>query len=124
MNLFSFFKRRAKTNDTILHDSGEEYLPSLWEDDYGQIEIVPIENKALILQQFRKIDAVDKDGAGLNEIVFKHVHPTPTFLQEIRAEYVESTLARYRFNKAKYIYFDGRKVLDCVKGNTKAFGFT
>jgi len=123
MNLFAFLKRLAQNNKAVLNNGEEEYVPSFWEDDYCQIEIVPIENKASILQQFQKISGVEKSDAGFTEIFVREVQPTTTLAREIRVDYVENMLTRYQFQKARYIYFDGRKLLDCISGDTKAFGF-
>jgi hypothetical protein len=125
MGLFSFLKFR-KSDKSPLRFDPNEYIPSFWEDNYCQIEIVPTENKSFIQKQIEQIeDLSEKSGAGygFTESFVRETMPTPTISKEIRTDYLERTLTGIQFQKAKHIRFDKTEVLDCESGNTKAFGF-
>jgi hypothetical protein len=125
MGLFSFLKFH-KTDKTTTSDNPKEYIPFFGEDDYCQIEIVPLENKTFIQEQTRQIEdlsAQSQTDYGFTETFVRGPLPIPTITKELRVDYLESTLASFQFQKAKYIQYDGKKVLDCETGNTKAFGF-
>jgi len=125
MKLFSFLKSIRKDKENTSVDT-DEYIPSFWDDDYCQIEIVPKENKPFILKQASQIDdfsETTRTESGFTDIFVRGEMPTTTLSKKIRLDYLEKTLLSFKFEKAKHIYFDGRRILDCDNGDTKAFGF-
>jgi hypothetical protein len=126
MGLFSFLKFRKSNKTPVSALNPSEYIPSFWEDDYCQIEIVPFENKTFIQKQVRQIEdlsAKSSTGYGFKETFVRGPMPIPTISKEIRVDYFEWTLTGLQFQKAKHIRFGEREILDCETGNTKAFGF-
>ena len=126
MKLFNIFKafRQSSTSDKII--KSEDYLPRFWEDDYCQIEIVPIANKDYVFKTIEQInDLANKSRTdfGFTETYARRQMPVPTFSEEIRIDYLEQLLGSFNFEKAKNIYYDGYKTLDCNKSKTKAHGF-
>lgn len=127
MGLFSFLKFKRKDKETLPAFGLNEYVPSFWDDDYCQIEIVPKDNKDFILKQVFEIDdfsEASKSEFGFTSIFVRGEMPTTTLSKEIRFDYLENTLLNFNFEKAKRIYFDGRQVLDCEAVQIKAFGFS
>jgi hypothetical protein len=126
MGVFSFLRRRLSTRLPTPGNDPSEYVPSFWDDDYCQIEIVPSENKEFIKKQIRQISDLSgksNDGAGFTDIFVRGKLPAPTISKEFRADYLETTLLHLKFLKANYIRFDARETLNCETGGTKAFGF-
>src|ERR1700744_4320466 len=127
MGFFSFLRRQLFNEPLAPVTDPKEYMPSFWEDDYCQIEIVPKENKEFIEQQIGEIEDFSKkskSGLGFTDIFQRGKMPTPTISEELRVDYLESMLTTFRFPRAKHIRFDSRKILNCETGNTKAFGFS
>lgn len=127
MGFFSFLKRRLSNELPVPGTDPNEYIPSFWDDDYCQIEIVPVENIDFITKQIGKIDdlsAKSRDGLGFTDIFVRGQMPTPTISKEVRVDYLERTLMSFQFPKAKHIRFDGREILDCETGDTRASGFS
>ena len=127
MGLFSFLRRRMSNQLPVPGTDPNEYVPAFWDDDFCQIEIVPKENKEFIEQQIGQIDdfsAKSKVDGGFTDIFVRGKMPTPTISKELRADYLEKTLLSFQFLKAKRIRFDGREILDCETGDTRAFGFS
>ncbi|MDO6433495.1 hypothetical protein Q4E93_22975 [Flavitalea sp. BT771] len=126
MGFFSFLRRQLSTRVPTPENDPSEYVPSFWEDDYCQIEIVPLENIEFIKKQVGQIEdlsAKSRNGDGFTDIFVRGQLPTPTISKEIRVDYLEWRLSSCQLSKAKSIRFDGRKIMDCQTGNTKAFGF-
>jgi hypothetical protein len=127
MGFFSFLRRRLSNQLPTPEVDPNEYIPSFWEDDYCQIEIVPVENKEFIKRQIGQIadlSARSRDGHGFTEIFMRGKLPTKTISKELRVDYLEATLLNFKFLKANYIRFDAREILNCEAGDTKAFGFS
>ncbi len=125
MGLFSFLKLRSSEQVPTPGADSSEYIPSFWEDDYCQVEIVPLENKTFINKQFGQIEdlsAKSKTNYGFTDTFVRGPKPTPTISKEIRVDYLESLLSRFQFLKAKFIRFE-KEILNCETGSTKAFGF-
>ena len=127
MGLLSFFKfRKSDNNKKILFDPGE-YVPSFWEDDYCQIEIVPSENRTFIQKQSEQIDELatkSRTDYGFTEIFGRGPMPATTVSKEISVDYFEKTLTDFKFQKARHIRYDKNEILNCETGKTKAFGFS
>ncbi|WP_343304641.1 hypothetical protein AAHN97_24015 [Chitinophaga niabensis] len=126
MSFFSFLKSLLSKQLPAPGIAPNEYVPSFWEDDYCQIEIVPLENGEFIRKQVGHIEdfsAKSWDGSGFTDIFVRDDLPTPTISKEIRTDYLETTLLNLKFIRANYIRFDGKQMLNCKTGNTKAFGF-
>ena len=127
MGLFSFLKfRKSDNNKKILFDPGE-YVPSFWEDDYCQIEIVPSENKTFIQKQCEQIDGLatkSRTNYGFTETFEKGTMSVTTASKEIRIDYFEKTLTDFKFQKARHIRYDKNEILNCETGKTRAFGFS
>lgn len=127
MGFFSFLRRRVSNELPVSRTDTHEYFPAFWDDDYCQIEIVPKENKEFVMKQIGQIEdlsAKSKVDYGFTDIFVRGKMPFPTVSKELRADYLEKTLLSFRFQKAKRIRFDGRDILDCETGDTRAFGFS
>jgi hypothetical protein len=127
MGLFSFLKFSKGNKSTNPYIDANEYAPSFWEDDYCQIEIVPVENKAFILKQAKEIDRFaesSRTNYGYTETFERGTMPVQTLSKEIRADYLEQSLLGFQFAKAKHIRYENSKILNCDTGKTKAFGFS
>lgn len=126
MKLLSILKRFWRKDSKTLDSKSKDYLPSFWEDDFCQIEIVPIENQDYIKEQITQIDSLSKkshDGLGYTEIYGRDSMPISTITKEIRIDYFEKVLESFDFQRAKQIRYDADKLLDCQNGKIKAFGF-
>jgi hypothetical protein len=127
MGLFSFlnFFKGDKNQKNEFYPN--EYVPSFWEDDYCQIEIVPSENKDFIQKQSKHIDELasnSRSGSGFTETFCRGQMTFTTVSKEIRVDYFEKTLSDFKFQKAKHIRYDKSEILNCETGKTKAFGFS
>jgi hypothetical protein len=127
MGLLSFFKfRKSDKNKKPLFDPSE-YVPSFWEDDYCQIEIVPSENKSFILKQSEQIEELatkSRTDYGFTETFGRGPMPVTTASKAIRVDYFEKILTDFKFQKARHIRYDKNEILNCETGRTKAFGFS
>ncbi len=120
-DFFKLFRKEPASND----EAKADYLPSFWEDDYCQIEIVPSENIEHILKTIDQInDLATHSGtdSGFTETFGRGPMPVTTFSREIRTDYLQRMLTDSGFEKAKNIRYNGRKILDCETGLTKAYG--
>ena len=127
MGLFSFLNFFKPDKNITPSLDPNEYVPAFWQDDYCQVEIVPIENKMFIENQSRQIDELafkSKTDYGFTETFGRDKMPTTTISREIRIDYFENMLTGYKFEKAKHIRYDKNEILDCETGKTKAFGFS
>lgn len=127
MGLFSFLNFLKTDKTQKIEFAPNEYVPSFWEDDYCQIEIVPSENREFIKRQSQQIDELasnSRTGYGFTETFGRGPMPVTTLSKEIRADYFEKTLTDFKFQKAKHIRYDKSKILNCETGKTKAFGFS
>lgn len=127
MGLFSFFKflNANKTQKTEFDPN--EYVPSFWEDDYCQIEIVPKENRDFIQKQSQQIDESaykSRTEYGFTETFGRGPMPVTTLSKEIRVDYFEKILTDFKFQKARHIHYEKKETLNCETGKTKAFGFS
>lgn len=126
MRLFSFLKFFDTTTEKT-DFTPNEYIPTLWENNYCQIEIVPAENENFILKQSEQIgELASKSGAeyGFTESVERGAMPVPTMLKKIRVEYLENILNNLQFHKANHIRYQANKIFDCESSKTKAYGFS
>ena len=124
LNFFKTFRQKTASKNEVRADS---YLPSFWEDDYCQIEIVPFENKEFILKTFRQVSDLSNNSItefGFTETFGRGQMPETTFSKEIRTDYLEQLLTGFEFEKAKSINYESHKTLDCENGSTKAYGFS
>ncbi|MGN6801996.1 MAG: hypothetical protein ACTHJN_08830 [Ginsengibacter sp.] len=127
MGLFSFLKLFKNDNSQKRKFDPTEYVPSFWEDDYCQIEIVPLENKRFIEKQSEQIDDLaskSRTDYGFIETFARDPMPVTTLSKEIKVGYFEKTLTDFKFQKARHIRYDKNEVLNCETGKTKAFGFS
>jgi hypothetical protein len=127
MGLFSFFKFLKGDNTQKIEFAPNEYVPSFWEDDYCQIEIVPSENRDFIQKQSEQISDLaskSKTDYGFTETFGRGPMAVTTFSKEIRVDYFEKTLTDFKFQKARHIRYDKSQILNCETGKTKAFGFS
>lgn len=127
MGLLTFFKfLKGKTTHQIEFDLNE-YIPSFWEDDYCQIEIVPSKNRDFIQKQAQQIDkyaAKSRTAYGFTETFGRSSMPVTTLSKEIKVDYFEKILTDFKFQKARYIRYNKSEILNCETGKTKAFGFS
>jgi len=101
-----------------------KYLPSFWEDDYCQIEIIPRQNVEYIIKSIKEIDDLTentKSEYGFADIFIRQDLPFPILNQEIRIDYFEMFLTKKGFKKAKQIRFDGHTIIDCSRTTSNAF---
>lgn len=127
MKLFDFFKTFRQEMTSKIKDTTDGYLPSFWEDDYCQIEVVPFENKEYILKTINQInDLADNSRTefGFTETFGRGQMPVTTFSKEFRIDYFQQLLISFEFEKAKSIKYESHKILDCETDLIKAFGFT
>ena len=119
MGLFEKIFRR-KTN----HKIEDENLPSFWEDDYCQIEIVPRKNIENIEKSIKQIDEFTKKTRteyGFTDIFMREGLPFPTINEELRTDYFEKLLTEKGCEKATKIRYDGYTIIDCSKTTSNAF---
>ena len=124
LDIFKIFRQRTTAKIEVKADS---YLPSFWEDDYCQIEIVPFENKEYIVKTIEQISDLANNSRtdfGYTETFGRGQMPVATSTKEIRTDYLAKLLTGFEFEKAKSIHYDGHKILDCETGLTKAYGFS
>jgi hypothetical protein len=123
-NFFRFFKSSPKQTFTV--DKGE-YVPILFEDDYCQVEIVPIENKDFIKEQIKQIEKKIEQTAteyGYTEAVERSGMPAPTLSHELRVDALVYNLTEFDLQPAKYIEYQTREIIVTSTAKTKAFGFS
>ncbi|RXK62174.1 hypothetical protein ESA94_03940 [Lacibacter luteus] len=127
MGLFSFLNfLKADKNQKVEFDPNE-YVPSFWEDDYCQIEIVPAENRYFIKKQSQQIDELaskSRTDYGFGETFERGPMPVTTRSKEFRVNFFEKTLTDFKFQKARHIRYNKSEILNCESGKTKAFGFS
>jgi hypothetical protein len=124
MKILDFFKTFFKETTLGNRVKTEGYLPSFWEDDYCQIEIVPFENREFILKTSEQINDLannSKTEFGFTNTFGRGQMPVTTLSKEIRTDYLETLLTGFKFEKAKSIKYDSHKTLDCQTGSTKAY---
>jgi len=119
MRLFDkIFRRKTKIKIE------DESLPSFWEDDYCQIEIVPRKNIEHIEKSIKQIDEfTEKTRAefGFTDIFMREDLPFPTINEELRIDYFEGLLIEKGFEKAMKIRYDGYTITDCSNTTSNAF---
>lgn len=119
MKLFEKFFGRQTT--TKIEDKN---LPSFWEDDYCQIEIVPRKNSAQIETSIKQIEEFTKttnSEYGFSDIFAREDLPFPTFIEEFRIDYFEKFLTEKGFEKAKQIRYNGDTIINCSKSTSNVF---
>lgn len=127
MKLLDIFKMFGQKNTSKNEVKANSYLPSFWEDDYCQIEIVPFENKEYILKTIEEIYDLGNNSRtdfGFTETFARGQMPLSTYSKEIRINYLAKLLTGFEFEKAKSIHYESHKILDCETGLTKAYGFS
>lgn len=126
MNLFKYFKILQKLKRLVNTNKTNEFVPSFWEDDYCQIEIVPKENREYIINTIKQINNhtnTSNSGFGFTKIFERGKIPITTISKEIRVDYLQALFIGFGFVKAKSINYDKNKIIDCETDNTKAYGF-
>lgn len=127
MGLFSFIKFLKADKSSTPDIEPNEYAPAFWEDDYCQIEIVPVENKDFIIKQSKQINDLSKTSRtdyGFTATFERGAMHVQTLSKEIRADYLELTLSGFKFQKAKHIRYNKSEILSCERGRIRAFGFS
>ena len=127
MGFFSFLKFLMPDKSRQIEFAPNEYVPSFWEDDHCQIEVVPSENKTFIKKQAGQIGEVaskSRNDYGFTATFERGSMPVTTSSKEIRVDYFEKTLTRFQFQKARHVRYDKNEILNCESGKTKAFGFS
>lgn len=102
----------------------DENLPSFWEDDYCQIEIVPRENIEHIDKSIKQIDEFTEKTRtkyGFTDIFVREGLPFPTINEELRTDFFEKLLNEKGFEKATKIRYDGNTIIKCSKTTSNAF---
>lgn len=119
MGLFDkIFRRNTKPKNE------DENLPSFWEDDYCQIEIVPRKNIEHIKKSIKQIDEFTEKTRteyGFTDIFMREDLPYPTINEELRTDYFENLLSEKGFEKAMKIRYDGYTIIDCTKTTSNAY---
>src|SRR5690606_2608359 len=109
-----------KSNPKIENES----LPSFWEDDYCQIEIVPRQNIENIKSSIKQIDNFTektKTEYGYTDIFVREGLPFPTKDEKYRIDAFEKLLIEKCFKKATQIRYDGYTIIDCSYKTSNAF---
>lgn len=102
----------------------DENLPSFWEDDYCQIEIVPRKNIEHIDNSIKQIDEFTEKTRteyGFTDILVREDLPFPTINEELRSDYFEKLMNEKGFEKAMKIRYDGYTIIECSKTTSNAF---
>lgn len=119
MGLFDkIFRRDTKPKNE------DENLPSFWEDDYCQIEIVPRKNIEHIKKSIKQIDEFTEKTRTeyeFTDIFMREDLPYPTINEELRTDYFENLLSEKDFEKAMKIRYDGYTIIDCTKTTSNAY---
>ncbi|WP_220700074.1 hypothetical protein [Sphingobacterium puteale] len=124
LDFFKIFKRKTTARRKLEADG---YLPLLWEDDYCQVVIVPLENMAYVLKSIAEIEPlseVSRTDFGFTEIFEHGEMPITTISKEIREDYLMELLTVFGFERATHIDYNYDKIIDCTTRQTKAFGFS
>lgn len=127
MKLLSFLKFLKPDKPQPLNVDPNEFIPTLWEDNFCQVEIIPFENKSFIITQSQGISDLaekTKKGLGFSETFERSSMPVSTLSKEIRADYLEYFLSGFELPKAKHIKYEANKIIDCQNSKTKAFGYS
>lgn len=102
----------------------DENLPSFWEDEYCQIEIVPKKNIENIDKSIKQIDEFTektRSEYGFTDIFVREDLPFPTINEELRTDYFEKILNEKGFEKAIKIRYDSYTIIECSKTTSNAF---
>jgi hypothetical protein len=116
MGLFSFFKKKQIEISTFM-----------MEDDYCQVEIIPVSNYHLVLKQAEDIEDFARerfDGNGFTALYQRENISNTTSQLNIKIEEFENLLNEHRFNRIKKIFYVGGDWIDYEKGVTRAYGST
>lgn len=106
--------------------SEAEYVPTLWEDDYGQIELVPRENLGYLRL---KLDAVaifakeNQTDQGFTQSFERGDHPVSLLTHQINAELFRSALISFGLPELQKFRFEGGDIKYFAEGKTRAFGY-
>jgi hypothetical protein len=122
MGLFDKIFRRI-TNPKIENES----LPSFWEDDYCQIEIIPrrnIENIKSTIKQIDNFTENTKTEYGYTDIFVREGLPFPTKNEEYRIDAFEMQLIERGFKKATQIRYDSSTIITCSNKTSNALSLT
>ncbi len=104
-----------------------EHLPSLWEDDYCQIEIAPrknIQHIQFTIKQIEEFTEKVRTDYGFTDIFARKDLPFTTLNEELRVDSFEKFLNKKGFKKAQKIYYQGHKVIECSKSTSNAFSLS
>lgn len=102
----------------------DENLPSFWDDDYCQIEIVSVKNIEHIEKSIQQIDEFTDETStenGFTNIFVREVLPFPSTIEKIRTDYFESLLAEKGFEKAKKIRYNRAAIIECSNNTPNAY---
>ncbi|MBC7748726.1 MAG: hypothetical protein H7Z76_09165 [Methylotenera sp.] len=98
---------------------------NLWEDDYCQVEIIPIENLDYIKVKTTAIDSFaekHKTENGFTKIYERSGNPTPTKLKHIKVADLETVFESSGQKRIKNILIQLQTTVDYEDGKTRAFG--
>ncbi len=127
MGLFNLFRLFRSSPKQVFTPGKGEFIPVLWEDDYCQVEIIPIANKNFIQEQIRQIEKTIEQTAtelGFTEPVERSSMPATTLSHELRVDALVYNLTEFDLQQAKYIEYETRELIDTSTAKTKAFGFS
>lgn len=116
--LNKIFRRKSKMR---------EDLPSLWEDDYCQIEIASrknIQHIQFTIKQIEEFTEKVKTDYGFTDIFARKDLAFPTLNEELRVDSFEDFLNEKGFKKAQKIYYQGHKIIDCSKYTSNVFSLS
>lgn len=103
--------------------SDETDLPSFWDDDYCQIEIISNKNIKHIHESIRQIDEFDKNNRtpyGFKGVFIRKELPFSTLNEKLRIEKFEQLFIEKGFDKAKQILYNSNRI-NCSKKTPNAF---
>jgi len=99
LNYFKFYK-----NGNI------KYIPTCWEDDYCQVELIPRENQVFTRQQVEDANLFAEDHKtefGYTAVFIREGNPIKTISKEIRADYLRSTLISFELPELRRVRYEG-----------------
>lgn len=99
-------------------------MPSFWEDDYCQIEIVPAKNREhinTVISQIEEHVRKTRAKSGFTDSFTRADLPFPLLAEQISVDHFERDLTAKGFVKAAQIRYDGDTIIDCSATTTNAF---
>jgi len=127
MILKYFLKRVFNRTNVYENESNSYFCPTLWEDNYCQIEIIPVENKTQVINSFNQIEQLiskNENENGFTEIYERDKSEFSTLKKQIKISNFENILQNSKLIKADRIKYENSRMINCEDGNSKAYGIS